>query len=670
MSGFSFPPPPPPPPKATSSQQPELVQGSFRGGRGGRGGGRGDGRGTGRGRGGQNQRGGRPQQPYQSHAHSNQAYQTGANSFPVNQRGGAANVQSMHGDYSQNYAIPPGAYVNPAFNPLQTQGVQPPQQSHGYSAQQYASNQSSSSSPGGNKRTREQAFGGPAQRHHPMKKPQSAPKVPAAPAVPSFGAPLPLPPKATPATATAQIVASKADPKKRISLFGLTSEGGVADDTKQEESEGEDEEDDVDEEASYAANLSNGPLTIEYNGETRNLSSPAELADWLNERKRFYPTKQRIEEKKTEVRTRMEERKRIQQETRAAAAAADPTSSLAKSLPGKRERPQHREAERGLKGRRGAGPEQGGSGTPEVSSKDDARRLLELKMFEVQELQKKLAESEARAAAAASSKQEAGEKQLEAEIHKHAVAKDSTTTAVDPVVSVVSPEVDVNMTTEANSVDPLQALEAALSAPTDPATATHPTSSEPALEPSHPHDTNLDQLTNPQELNNNDNSSLPRPISAASPPAPSSNSDSSDSSDTDSSDSDSAPEQTSSHGTGPIRVAAPNSSKPICNAFATTGNCRFGPKCRFRHVATEHTRQARSNAVTNDGGSGGVGGSSGRRGEKAGKARTTLFQRMVEQEKEKENALALGAIKFLGQVGFFRSAAPVTQEQKQQQSSS
>ena len=69
-------------------------------------------------------------------------------------------------------------------------------------------------------------------------------------------------------------------------------------------------------------------LQIEYNGETLSLDSPADLAEWLNERKRFFPTKQRVEEKKSEVQTRMDERRRIELETRAAAAAADPAGAM------------------------------------------------------------------------------------------------------------------------------------------------------------------------------------------------------------------------------------------------------------------------------------------------------------------------------------------------------
>ena len=88
-----------------------------------------------------------------------------------------------------------------------------------------------------------------------MKKPQSVPKVPAAPAVPSFGAPiLPLKPSA-PAVSTAKTNVKTSTEKKRVSLFSLTP----GDDVAEPEPEKSDTEEDVDEEAAYAANLSSGP---------------------------------------------------------------------------------------------------------------------------------------------------------------------------------------------------------------------------------------------------------------------------------------------------------------------------------------------------------------------------------------------------------------------------
>ncbi|KAL4752647.1 hypothetical protein BDW72DRAFT_170705 [Aspergillus terricola var. indicus] len=136
------------------------------------------------------------------------------------------------------------------------------------------------SSPGkhANKRDHTSAFG----------KPQStAPRVPAPPPVPSFGNPLPLKPP-TP-------VDSQRKPKKKKrkhNQLGLTP--------KTEEHESSEEEDDADEETRLAAG---GPgtgvaLQITYKGQTSNLQSSADIAAWIAERKKRFPTQAKIEEKK------------------------------------------------------------------------------------------------------------------------------------------------------------------------------------------------------------------------------------------------------------------------------------------------------------------------------------------------------------------------------------
>ncbi|KAJ9627181.1 hypothetical protein H2203_003643 [Taxawa tesnikishii (nom. ined.)] len=150
--------------------------------------------------------------------------------------------------------------------------------------------------------------------YHPMKKNNNnnnnVPKVQAAPAVPSFGGPLPVPLKPQ-AFASSPKTSSSTQRKKN--LLGLVPQGA--------EPEESDEEEDVDEEAVYASS-SGEPLSFELNGEVCTLSSPAEIKAWIEERRKLWPSKLRIEEKNREVRARMEERKRIQEEAQAAAAAS------------------------------------------------------------------------------------------------------------------------------------------------------------------------------------------------------------------------------------------------------------------------------------------------------------------------------------------------------------
>ncbi|KAL4977808.1 hypothetical protein BDW66DRAFT_29787 [Aspergillus desertorum] len=136
------------------------------------------------------------------------------------------------------------------------------------------------SSPGkhANKRDHTSAFG----------KPQStAPRVPAPPPVPSFGNPLPSKPP-TP-------VESQRKPKKKKrkhNQLGLTP--------KTEEHESSEEEDDANEETRLAAGGAGTgvALQVTYRGRTSKLQTSADIAAWIAERKKRFPTQAKIEEKK------------------------------------------------------------------------------------------------------------------------------------------------------------------------------------------------------------------------------------------------------------------------------------------------------------------------------------------------------------------------------------
>ncbi|OJJ46277.1 hypothetical protein ASPZODRAFT_43282, partial [Penicilliopsis zonata CBS 506.65] len=130
----------------------------------------------------------------------------------------------------------------------------------------------------GNKRDHVSAFG----------KPQSTtPRVPAPPPVPSFGNPLPSKP---PASVDAARKPKKK--KRRHNQLGLTP--------KAEEHESSEEEDDVDEESKFAAagNPTVTTLQFTYKGRTSTLQSPSDIAAWIEERKKRFPTQAKIEERK------------------------------------------------------------------------------------------------------------------------------------------------------------------------------------------------------------------------------------------------------------------------------------------------------------------------------------------------------------------------------------
>jgi len=326
MDGFSFPPPPPPPPKAASSAQSEAPN-QFNN-RGGRGGGRGRGaRGSFRGRGGAPNRGGGAN--YQHQNTNNPGYGQNAGNYQSNYGNQQQQYpQQYHSGQQypgpqqyhapQQYQAPPGSYINPAFANVQAQGYpqpQIPQYGHqsglaaGQSNPPSYGNHSNANSPPG-KRTRDQAFGN-SNRVHPMKKPSSGPKAQVAPSVPSFGAPL-LPAK--PPAPLSSEGGLKPRPQTNLGLIPSAHD-------PQESDPEDDEDEEVDEEAALSA-LSNGPLSFEFNGELSTLGSSADIAEWIEERKKRWPSKRRVEEKEQEVQSRMQERRRIEQETRAAIAVA------------------------------------------------------------------------------------------------------------------------------------------------------------------------------------------------------------------------------------------------------------------------------------------------------------------------------------------------------------
>lgn len=105
------------------------------------------------------------------------------------------------------------------------------------------------------------------------------------------------------------------------------------------------------------------------------------------------------------------------------------------------------------------------------------------------------------------------------------------------------------------------------------------------------------------------------------------------------SDSDAAPEATSSKAAPPPIVVPPPGpvsapSSQICKNWSKTGRCKFGPGCRWAHPP--------------DSKGSGLGQDKERQGEK----KTGLFEKLVEQELEKRDRMALECIKFLGGNGF------------------
>ena len=269
MSGFTFPPPPPPPPKAA---QPDVDQQTSQ--RGGPSRGRGRGAGgdfehRGRGRGGSRGRGrGAPgHQPYQG---------------SYSQSGSIASSGPATGSNAHSTGLPP--------RPGPQDGHRRPTSSAG---------DQSLRNTAGHKRKLDALRGPPPEKRE--KKPAPA----TAPAIPSFGAPF-LPAPVFPA-AKVPTTSSPSQPKPKPGKgLGLTP--GTAD-PQYSSSESEDEEREVDEEALYAE--LGDKLTFEHNGVVMSLNSQADLAAWKKDRQKKWPTKARMAERDVERRRVGEERKRL-----------------------------------------------------------------------------------------------------------------------------------------------------------------------------------------------------------------------------------------------------------------------------------------------------------------------------------------------------------------------
>lgn len=343
------------------------------------------------------------------------------------------------------------------------------------------------------------------------------PRTPAPPAVPSFGNPLPSkPPPAADATRK---------PKKRKrkqNQLGLTP--------KTEEHESSSEEEDVDEESKLAqAGPGAAPLQITYKGRTATLQSATDIAAWIAERRKKFPTAARVAE-----------RKKAADEAKAAREAARQEKEKA------RQKPKEPEPEAGE-----------GSTDPALDAAMKAQRKADKIRRNLDREQKRFARAEA-AAEAARLKVEALRRQAEGLDGDQPPQNGVGTTGSQDTPSDSAVKVD---SASQHTETPVKLEE-----------IPDETASAMAV------DATADHLNGAMDLSSeaSDNSDW----------TTSSGSDSG--SDSDSED-DSAPEEVSSRRQGPERVAPPprEGKKQLCRYFARTGQCNRGDKCKFSHEVPE-----------------------------------------------------------------------------------
>jgi hypothetical protein len=587
--GFSFPPPPPPPPKpAVQSSQADFDYSSQQAGRGGRGRGGFEPRGRGgsaRGRGGG--QGNSNFEPLgQQHQRPN-----------ISQASAIAQPRERY-EASINVQPPPGSHINPNFTGQRQASIsnatyQPntgPQgrNAHGpgersstdarmnYTANRRMSNDGPGRTQAGHKRKLD-ALRGPQQPR------EKKPGLQTTPSVPSFGAPI-LPP--TPSVTTvrpstqSQVVnvptRSQAGPRN----LGLTPREGNEPDYPSES-----EDDEVDEEAQFAE--LGTKLTFEHNGEVMTLNNEADLAAWKEERRKQFPTNDRVSQKQDEAWRIGEERKRL-------------LAAVARL----HQAPRNRNA--GVKTRSLREP-------PKITEEIAAPVLLDTDMKDAPDQ-----ESETPAPAVPSIQE------IEDPLADSPVAATVTSIITDqPAAAQESVTYHAPSTVASIHESRLQQL--GLEEPR-------------ALPGINMDDTDEESSAEDAAVEEDTGAAAPRaPVEVEAEPT----------SDPDSDD-DGPPEQTSSK---PRPSAASDAQRPVCRYFAASGRCRDGDGCRFRHELSSRAPSARPaqpqpdkpaydrfapklDPKSND--------------------RKSIFERLVEQEEQGDDRLALQVIKALGQAGLFR----------------
>ncbi|GFF73084.1 hypothetical protein IFM61606_01235 [Aspergillus udagawae] len=422
----------------------------------------------------------------------------------------------------------------------------------------------------GGKRDHASAFGG---------KPQAvAPRVPAPPPVPSFGNPLPV--KPPPAVDTALNTRKK---KRKHNQLGLTP--------KTEDHESSEEDDDVDEESKLApaAAGATAPLRFTYKGRTSTLQSPTDIAAWIEERKKRFPTQAKVEEKKKA----MDEAKKAREE------------ALNKK---KIERQEQRQAQKVANDK----PES-------VIDPADAAAKAKRK---ADKLQRKLLKEQERVAKAEADAERARLKveKLQKVAMEARRGSESATQKTESQASVAAEKADT---------ESAQKVQIANSKDNDSETVAVPDESSVTSVASG----TMVTKTEPGDSRESRNEESPASSSGESDSTDwTSSSGSEISSDSDESDDDSAPEEVSSRREGPARVAPPPrvNKKKVCRHFARNGRCLHGEKCHFLHELPE--RGAKAKPIENK----------GRRG---------LFQALIERQKEDESRRAMEVIEWLGENG-------------------
>lgn len=339
----------------------------------------------------------------------------------------------------------------------------------------------------------------------------------APPAVPSFGIDLEsLLPKKPPVAPPA-----RPEPPNKQNLLGLTPTA------KDEDSESDDDG----EEAKLASTItSNSLLQFEYRGQTSTLNSPAEIAAWIAERRKKWPT----EAKREVARKEADERKKKWEVEKAARLEASKAAAKARQ----EERQKQKQEREKSQVRQKLIKEQIQKAKTEAATKaTDGNVVPSAAQLKAEKLRKKAEKIAAQLKKAEEVLQNQEQQQDNSKIG------DDTAEHGDTDFEKLLAKVDRLAEAQANGIE-------------------------------------LDG----SDMDESDSDSDPGGLSAAVADDTSSSGSSADSD----SDSDSSPEQLSTKRAGPERVHQPGrkavpDTRPLCNNFAKTGRCKFGRRCHYKH---------------------------------------------------------------------------------------
>ncbi|EEH10142.1 CCCH zinc finger protein [Histoplasma capsulatum G186AR] len=491
-----------------------------------------------------------------------------------------------------------------------------------------------------NKRSHSGAFGGS----------QMSNTRPTAPLpIPSFG--LSLPSKPPPSVDATRKHKKKKRTHNQLGLTPLT-----------EEHESSEEEDDVDEETKLSQTVSTGELKFTYKGQTSTLQTPTDIAAWIEERKKRYPTRARVEERLREA----EAKKQAAKEAREAKRAKENATRQQKNM-------DQEEARRPLKEAR---LKKDKYKSDKIALKEEQKQPLDpadaaaKAKLKAEKLRRKLMKEEKRVARAeadaekARLRAEASKAQTNGVLDGEAKPAVTPTSAAEYAPSSASCDTSKPAPTEIEDTQPDDQIDAGSpqqeqptshlestihtdpvqAAITGPATIRTQQETPNTMEHTPHVNGNVpptavtgnglsDELDSLSSFSDND-SELDDETS-------SSGSDSSEEDDTSSSE----PEQATTRREQPERVLPPaRQPKTLCRQFAKTGQCRRGNRCRFLHQAPDKTKNAmRPSAPVQD-----------------KKGRKSLFQTLVSREKEEEDRTVMKAISWLGQRGVLAESATDT----------